>query len=297
MVEKEKKIRIFPEYELIDTVVFAFRNQFFNTRFGYGKIIAELTNILSQHIKIEIYVTDKDKVYLDREMEKAGVDESAYERIKTCPSECILNSFMPIFGYNREGEIIGITFPFLPSDAAYETDLKQCEEYAKSYLNNRKIENIRMPFEFGATRIAANGNIALVSNCHENSETRKWFESNITQKCFFVPYIETEPTRDLDVFMLPLSENKWLLTKFDKARREQKTIDYVSQLLRDLKQDVIFIPGMEKVKHDDVDCLPNYANCLIANDIAIVPKYGRKEDETIVEVLSDMRFIPWKRPK
>jgi hypothetical protein len=284
------KIRVFPEYEPIDTVVFAFRNEFFNKRFAYGKTIAEITKILSGQIRVEIHVADKDRAFLEEEMERAGVDEFAYSRVETCPSECILNSFMPIFGHNSFGKIVGITFPFLPDNEAYETNFKQCEEYAESFLNNRQIESMRMPFEFGATRIVANEKIVLISNCHRNNETKRWFEANIAQQCFFVPCINTEPTKDLDVFLLPLKGDRWLLTVFEKGRAEQETIDHVSQLLRDQGQEVIFIPGLERVKYGDVDCLPNYVNCLLVNDAAIVPKYGRKEDEAIAAVLSDVGY-------
>jgi hypothetical protein len=39
-------IRLIPEYEPVEKVLFAFSHEFYNTRFGYGRAIADIASIL-----------------------------------------------------------------------------------------------------------------------------------------------------------------------------------------------------------------------------------------------------------
>jgi len=195
---------------------------------------------------------------------------------------------MPIFGHANGSDLFGITFQYLPNHKDYLRIHKKCESFSEQYLADRKIPIIKMPFEFATARVSVNETIALVSNHHSNSI--EWFENNISQECILVPYIETEPTKDLDIFLLPVNANTWLVSKFESDRPEQKTMDTVVGILKDLKQKVIFIPGLESVRYKDVNCLPNYANTLLVNGTAIIPQYSRKEDDIPMKILKELGY-------
>lgn len=269
-------------------MVFAFAEAFYNTRFGYGKTIAELTQRLHQRVNIEIFCSAEDRSYLEFEMRGRGLSDDAYSVLEPVPDHCTLNSFMPNFGVNNDGDLCALTFPFLTDHPDYDPIFKHCEWIAENYLNKRNIPFLRMPFPFGTARLAANDRLVLVSSKHHQHE--QWFNENIDQCCCVVPHLETENTGDLDVFLVPVLPDTWLLTRFPSRRSENATVDSVKKLLEHHGQTVIPIPGLDPIRYDDVDCLPGYANMLLVNGLAIVPLYGCSEDRTMMKIMQVLGY-------
>ena len=50
------------------------------------------------------------------------------------------------------------------------------------------------------------------------------------------------------------------------------------------------VPSLEPIIYDDINTMPNYANGVIVNHAALVPAYGRKEDEVIQHILRDYGY-------
>ena len=283
----KKMIRLFPEYHEISRLLFSFRHEFFNTRFGSGKVIAQICYHLHEMVEIEIFCTISDQPYLELELRKCGIGINAVRINSTGPPESALSSFMPIFGY-VDDILCGLTFPYLINHQDYESIHRNCEEYSRRFLSENVIAEKRMPFEFATARVAANSDIALVSNAHKAH--LPWFDENVSQRCYSVPYIEEEPTKDLDVFVIPIEENAWLLTKFDVTHPGYIAAMTVKEILTNAQQRVEYLPALDPIRHDDVNCLPNYANALLVNGVAMVPQFGVPEDETAVSVCGEFGY-------
>ncbi|HPQ42190.1 MAG TPA: agmatine deiminase family protein [bacterium] len=53
---------------------------------------------------------------------------------------------------------------------------------------------------------------------------------------------------------------------------------------------MIPIPGLNPIRYEDVNCLPTYANMLLANGLAIVPRYGIPEDAHVLNLMTDLGY-------
>jgi hypothetical protein len=270
-------VDLIPEYLEVHKLLFSFQHRFFNTRFGFGRVIAQISKHLHEIVEIEVFCSMEDQPHLETEFANVGLSIDSIELARPGPPESSLNSFMPVFGHMDE-TLHGLTFPCLPNHKDYDAVHSKCEEFARRYLEENGIGETRLPFEFGTARIATNSEIALVSNQH--AENVPWLNRNLSQSCIAVPFVEQEPTKDLDVFIVPVAEHTWLLTEFPPGDPARVVTEVVKDLLRANGQDYDSLPALPPIVRDDVNCRPNYANALLVNGVAIVPSFGEASDET-----------------
>ena len=281
-----EKVRLFPEYEPVDRVVFVFIDEFFNQRFRFGRTIAELTEILTTRCTVEILAKPHDFDVLRPILASHGISTGDVVWTSQAPPDAALEI---LFAHGDDGNLVGITYEYLRDHKSYEPVFRACEEYAIDFLKKRGIARLAMPFGFAAARVAVSDSLVLVSD-HHGPQTLSWLRDHVTQECVPVPYLRTEHTKDLDVFVLPLSDDTWMVTQFEETHEERETAETVIAILKEMKRNVVLVPGLPRIVHDDVNCVPNYANCVLANGVALVPQYGIPEDETPLRVLSEAGY-------
>ena len=281
------RIQLIPEYGEVERLLFSFVHEFYNTRFGYGRVIAEICDCLKEVVEIEAFCATDDSPHLEEEFAAVGLSSSTVRITHPGPPEGALNTFMPVFG-SIGGRLQGLTFPYLPEDTEYRPASKACEEFARRFLAERGIPEVRLPFEFGTARIAANSEIALVSSVHASN--MHWFDQHMEQRCYSVPFIEDEPTKDLDVFLIPVADSTWLVSDFPESTAAHIAMRQTVDVLTAAHQEIDHLPGLKSIRRDDVNCLPNYANALLVNGHAIVPQFGVAEDEIALAVYRNHGF-------
>jgi hypothetical protein len=281
-----KKVRLFPEYEAVDRIIFVFIDEFFNQRFGFGDTIAQLTRVLKSRCTVEILAKKHDFEVLRPILESTGIVENDIVWTSEAPPDAALEI---LFAHGKNGDVVGVTYEYNRDHEYYESIFRECEDYAIRFLEKREITRLAMPFDFVASRVAVSDSLVLMSD-HHGPKTIRWLRDHVTQECISVPCLRTEPTNDLDVFILPLSDETWIVTQFDEPHEESETSKKVIAILEGLNRNVVRVPGLPRVVHDDVDCIPNYANSVLVNGVALVPQYGIPEDNIALRALDEAGY-------
>ncbi len=92
------------------------------------------------------------------------------------------------------------------------------QEFRQWVLNEHGQYEGVTPFDFATARVAVSDSLVLVSDAHSDRETLDWIRQHVIQECVPVPCIRTDPTKDLDVFVLPVGDNTWVVTGFEEDR-------------------------------------------------------------------------------
>jgi hypothetical protein len=62
------------------------------------------------------------------------------------------------------------------------------------------------------------------------------------------------------------------------------------QILANHGHTVHRVPGLEPIIRDDIIAFPNYTNGVLLNQAALVPVYGRREDQVVQEILRNYGY-------
>lgn len=104
-----------------------------------------------------------------------------------------------------------------------------------------------------------------------------------TQKHYF---ILGDTTKDLDMYLWPIAPKVWIVSEYPLHTPQADSIEPALQVLKEHNHTVHRVPGLEPIIYDDINTMPNYANGVILNQIALVPAYQRKEDEVVSRIVS-----------
>jgi hypothetical protein len=104
-------MRVVPEYEAVSRLCLSFVQEFFNSRFRYGRAIAEMAKAAPDLVEVEIFVSAGDRPVLEDELREAGVDPGSVMLNTDSPGRGIMAEYMPVFCRDRQSRPRGLVFP------------------------------------------------------------------------------------------------------------------------------------------------------------------------------------------
>ena len=280
-------MRLTPEYEPVRKLYLSFVQEFFNTRFRYGKAICEIIKSVQNHVAIELLIGLPDMPYFQ---EACGRYQVALENVTLnhdTPGRGIMAEYAPIFARDEQGENIGLVFrnPFLKNS-------EELKRFSRRLVVANGFQAMDMGFEFSTAHLLVNEDVVFLSDClfREQDRERKleFFAHHFPGQAFYVvPPLTGDVTKDLDMYLWPVAPKVWLVSEYPSHTPQAESIEPALRALAEHGHTVHRLPGLEPAVCDDVNTVPNYANGVIINRAALVPAYQRKEDGVVSGVLRD----------
>lgn len=283
-------MRLIPEYEEVSKLYLSFVNEFFNTRFKYGKAFCDIVNAARNVVDIEIFTSQDDLPFLEQEFISNNVDIKNVVINFDSPGRGILAEYFPFFGIKDDKTGIGIIINNSSLD-----DHKKLRVFSERFLKNINIDSLELPGDFGTACISVSEDLCLLTEYHfkgDDSEDKlNFFKDHFPDQNFItIPTLKGDLTRDLDMFLWPIKPGVWIVSEYQKGSSQEISIEPAIEVLKKYNQEIHRVPGLEPIIYDDINTMPNYTNGLILNDIALCPAYNRDEDEIVVKILEQKGY-------
>lgn len=285
-------MRIIPEYEPVTKLYLSFVQDFYNTRFHFGKVIGAIAKAALSYVEVEIFVDDKDVKYLEKELGNCGVSVNDVILNFNSPGRAIINEWAPIFCIDNASIPRAINFKWLSNHPDYK-ELKSVELFSETFSDKLGLKKIKLDFDFSTAAVSAENDIVFACKYYfpENTQRFDIFKNIISdQSIFLIPSLADEPTEDLDTYLLPIKPKVWVIANYNIESPQAKSVEYAYKILKDLGHTVHFIDNPDKISYQDIYTYPSYCNCIILNKAVIVPSFHRKEDDTIKGIFKDYGF-------
>jgi agmatine deiminase len=287
------KLRIIPEYEPVSKLFLCFVHNFYNSRFKYGKALAEIIRTALPFVEVELFIAENEIETFQSELKKTGVSIDDIQLNFNTPNRSILNEWAPIFCADENGKGYGLTFNWLRNHPDYK-ELSYLEKFSSQLVKYLGMKEYHLNFNFSTAALYANENAVLISEHYlnnENGSVATQFKNILKQSQVIpVPSLAEELTFDLDTYLLAIKPKVWILSDYPNNSPQGKSITFTKNILRELGHSFHLVPRLERICYDDINTIPNYTNCIIINKAVLVPAYNRKEDKHIQRILSDYGF-------
>ena len=283
-------MRLIPEYEPVGLLYLSFVQEFFNSRFKFGKAICKIAKVASRYVDVEIFITYQDIQYLEKEMEASNLDSVNIVFNYDSPGRGILAEYTPIFAETNDG--VGTAIIFNNSKLNSFEKLRSFSDRLAKKLNLNLLD---IEDEFTTSALIVNENLCLVSEdlFQDSNAQRKltFFQEHFSEQTFVqVPSLAEEVTPDLDTYLWSIKPNVWIVSEYPEDSKQAESIGPALETLRKFNQTIHRVPGLERIAYDDINTIPNYTNGLIINNAALCPAYNRPEDEIVVEILKSYGY-------
>jgi agmatine/peptidylarginine deiminase len=287
------KLRVIPEYEPVSRLFICFVQEFYNSRFKYGKALAKIIEAALPYVKVELFISENEIEIFQIELQNSGVNIDDIQLNFDSPNRSILNEWTPIFCIDDNGKKYGLTFNWLRNHPDYK-ELSHLEFFSSRFVKYIGMEEHHLDFDFSTSAISANEDTILVSKHYFNNEN----DTNIVHlrnilmqdKVFLVPSLAEELTHDLDTYLFAIKPKVWILSDYPEDSPQGKSVSFAKNILKELGHIIHMVPGLERICYGDINTFPSYTNSIILNNAVLVPSYDRKEDKYIQGILSDYGF-------
>lgn len=285
------KLKVIPEYQRVSKILLSFVHEFYNTRFKFGRAVANVASIAKDIIDVEIFTSEQDLPILELELFSAGVNPGDVIITLKSPERAILNEWFPVFCEEKNKNSAALTFNWLSNHKNY-SELKASIDFGKEYVRNMNLQEFSLPFDFCTSAITANDKLILLSDYYfQNNNNLKIFADLISkQDIITVKTLVSDVTNDLDNFILPVNEKTWITSKYANGSIEAKSIEYIQRSLIEKGYDMIFLPGLDLIKYNDINTIPSYTNIIILNNIVLIPSFNQKDDFYVKDIFKEMGF-------
>ena len=283
-------MRLIPEYEPIEKLQLCFVQEFFNERFQCGKTLCQMIRAAHPHAQVELFASSADLPYLHREFEQHHVDPQMLQVHCDSPGRIYLAESAPIFAECDDGETAGILFSVPKLQQAAEV-----EAFGRRLVNRLHVKPLEMNLPFRPAALAVNEDVALLSQDaikeEDREATQAFFQEHFPRQTFnLVPSLAGDVTHDLDMFLWPIAPKVWIVSEYPDHTPQARSIAPAIEILLAHGHTVNRVPGLEPVIYADINTMPNYANGVILNHAALVPVYGRQEDEVVQRILHNYGY-------
>lgn len=282
-------MRIVPEYEPVGRLYLSFVDEFFHTRFEYGKVISEIARHASAYVQVEIFVAQGDRARLLAELDAAGVDPGRVRLSGDSPQRAILAEYMPIFAQDHAGAGCGIVFDRPELELA-----GSLRRFSQRLVASLGLEVVDLGGPFATAALAVNEDILLVSEPFLGEHPQATLDF-FRQRCphhvvGVVPPLAGDLTNDLDMYLWPVRPGVWIVSEYAPGSAQAISVAPAVAFLQDHGHEIRWVPGLPRIAHDDVDTMPNYVNGILVNGLALVPAYRRSEDAVVQTLLADLGY-------
>ena len=281
-------MRLIPEYEPVRKLCLSFVQVFFNERFGYGRAICEIIHAARRFVEVELFIGLPDRPFFEEECARRKVSLDSVTLNYDTPGRAIVAEYVPVFAEDSSGE--GVALVFRNPRLEHALDLKCFSERLAARLGYRALD---LGFDLATAMLSVNEELVLLSEGLFEGRTDRemklqFFRDNFPAQSFhIVPPLAGDVTRDLDMYLWPIAPRAWVVSEYQAGSPQADSIEPALRILRDHGHTVHRVPGLEPIIYEDINTMPNYANGVLINGTALVPQYGRKEDEVITGILRD----------
>jgi hypothetical protein len=289
-ITRRATVRLIPEYEPVQKLYLSFIHPFFNTRFHYGKAQCEIIEAASPFVKVELFIQRRECEYWQAELEKHPLSADQYTINFHSPGRGVLMEYVPLWAEDDQGQRVG--FVFRNSRVEHSLRLKR---FGKRMARWNGFIPRELGFSFASANISVNEDVVLLTDYEFRGEagTRNLqILKNIfpAQHFYVIPSLAGDVTADMDMFLWPVRPRVWIASEYPSGSVEAESMEPSLRILREHGHTVHRVPGLEPIRHDDINTMPNYANGVILNNAALIPAYGRDEDAVVQGILKDYGF-------
>jgi hypothetical protein len=283
-------MRLTPEYEPVQKLYLSFVQEFFNSRFHYGRAICEIIKSVQNHVAIELLIGTHDLEHFREECARYQVTLQNVTLNHDTPGRGIMAEYAPIFAGDEQGKDIGLVFrnPFLENSA-------ELERFSRRLVAANGFRVLDMGFEFSTAHLLVNEEVVLLSDRlfkEEDRDAKLSFLSDRfpAQGFYVIPPLAGDVTRDLDMYLWPIAPKVWIVSEYPSHTPQADSVQPALKTLAAHGHTVHRVPGLGPIVRDDVNTVPNYANGAIINQAALVPAYQLKEDDVASRILRDYGY-------
>jgi hypothetical protein len=277
-------MRFIPEYSPARKLTLSYVDDFYNTLFHYGKAHAQIIRACRE-LPVEMYMEPSEM-----EAFRAAVGEEvlALPHLTfnpVSPRTAIMLEGAPIFAENEDGDRIGLAFrtrKLQDPDAVFR--------FSRWFAEQNGFTPYELDFDFSAAKLLVNEDLVLLSaeqfQTAEDERKLRFFQDHFPGYDFqIVTPLHGDTTCDLDMYLWPIAPRVWIVSQYPAGSAEEQSIAPALERLADHGHTVHRVPGLKHLLYDDIDTMPNYANGILLNRLALVPAYGLKEDFVVVDIL------------
>ncbi len=283
-------MKLIPEYEAVQKLYLCFVHAFFHTRFGYGETLCEIIRAVQHVVDIEMFAHPADASYFRGICEEQGIALTHVTLNADTPRRSILAEYTPIFARDEDGAIVGLTFR--------NTLLERADElwnFSERMLENLGVQRRALGFAFATAHLLVNEEVVFLSEYFLGGPKRRKHLAALAEMFpshafYVVPGLAGDVTRDLDMYLWPIAPRAWIVSEYPAGTPQAESIKPALRVLREHGHSVYRVPGLEAIRYDDVDTMPNYANGALVNGVALVPAYQRPEDVVVQEILEGFGY-------
>jgi hypothetical protein len=283
-------MRIIPEYEPVGKLYLSFVRNFYHTRFDYGQTICDMISSVPEEVDVEVFISsDETAEFMDlldvNAIRRERVDLNTYS-----PLRGILAEYFPVFCQAPDGGGVGLHFKHEKLDLA-----DYLHRFSGDIIDEMGFRSLRMKQNFATAKIAINDDLCLISEEDSDGEQARarldFFRENFPDQHFEpVEPLAGDNTKDLDMFLWPILPEVWLVSEYPRSSPQAASVEPTVRKIREYGHQVIRIPGLPKVEYSDVNTMPNYANGVVLNDVALCPFYDRSEDRMVYDILESLGY-------
>ncbi len=284
-------MRLIPEYEPVQKLLLSFIHPFFNTRFQYGKTLCEIIDSASPFVDVELHILRREMKFWQTELEKHPLRPDQYQINFDSPRRAILLEYVPLWAEDGRGQMTGLVFRNPRLERSHSL-----KRFSRRMTRRLGFSTQETGFDFASANISVNEDVVLL--------TGHWFEGkkglrNLdilkrmfpAQQFYVVPSLAGDVTMDLDMFLWPIRPKVWIASEYPSGSPQAESMEPALRVLRDHEHILHRVPGLDPIRNDDINTMPNYANGVVLSQAALVPAYQRPEDAIVQEILQDLGFI------
>jgi hypothetical protein len=154
---------------------------------------------------------------------------------------------------------------------------------------------LELGFTFTTAQLLVNEDVVLLSadqyKTAEDECKLRFFKENFQDYHYhIVPSLYGDVTGDLDMFLWPIAPKVWIVSQYPAGSPQEQSIAPALEALAFHGHTIHRVPGLDPLIYSDINTVPNYANGVILNRLALVPAYNRKEDSVVVDILCGYGF-------
>ncbi len=283
-------MKLIPEYAPVEKLYLCFVEAFFHTRFRYGETLCEIIRAARSNVDIEVLIHPAEIPRFREICAERGVSLAGVAFDTDTPGRSILAEYTPIFARDADGAVTGLTFRNPLLERADEL-----QRFSHRLLKKLGLRARGLGFPFATTHLLVNEEVALLSDYffagEEGTKRLASLAEMFPAHTFhLVPGLAGDVTRDLDMYLWPIAPRAWIASEYPAGTPQAISIEPALRVLREHGHTVHRVPGLEAIRYDDIDTMPNYTNGVLLNRLALVPAYQRAEDTAVQDVLRDFGY-------
>ena len=286
-----KTLRFIPEYAPMRKLALCFVDVFFNQRFHYGRAHAQIIRAC-RGVQVEMHL-EPGEMEAFRAAVSPEVLTLPYLTLDTVsPGRAIMLEAAPIYAEDADtgAARYGMIFhnPRLDEDA-------RLYAFARWMAEQNGFTPLEPDFPFATAQLLVNEDVVLLSagqfQTAEDECKLRFFQEHFPGYHFhIVPPLTGDLTDDLDMYLWSIAPKVWIASQYPAGSAQEHSISPALDVLAHYGHRVHRVPGLEPIIYEDINTMPNYANGVLLNRLALAPAYKRKEDGVVVDILHGYGF-------